>query len=196
MDRLYKDFYKANILNFIIAGCLGFLLLGSVILLIAEIIRPRLDEGLLPLIVFCIVFCTPFIIYFIPLFTAKSRFEKFLDSMENRYVFLETLEREPIYHSGDYLIDYATLRYVKCSDVVWAYAFIHKTNGFKDKAGIICKTLEKKKFEYFLPVRGRDETKFEPALRYILSQNSDVLVGFTREYKKEYKRRTYDLYTT
>lgn len=76
------------------------------------------------------------------------------------------------------------IQVIKIEDIIWIYERSIRQYGFEINRPLIVTSIHKK--EYVLPL---DQLGKEKLLDTILDKNNDVLVGYTIENRKEYKKR-------
>jgi hypothetical protein len=185
MKELSKQFTETNFVRtFGIPGVLIFVLIIGFI---------YMDEKPLMWII-AGVFSIPIIACLFPFFFNKFRFGKFIEKFDDdgeRLEFTENVklsQKLNIYHSGEYLIDYATLKVVKSSEILWCYGLTRRVNTKKgsmwDK-GFVCKTQNRK---VYISMKQLREDGFDAIYTFIWLFNPDCVIGYSRESRKAYKK--------
>lgn len=100
------------------------------------------------------------------------------------------LEKELMYFTDKYIVNVSNgLDIMKYSDIIWVYPYELKQHGITTSKSIVIYTNDKVKhmLANFNAVGKKSKKKFDEVFVFIAEKNPGMLVGFTKENRKEMK---------
>lgn len=100
------------------------------------------------------------------------------------------LEKECMYFTDKYIVNVSNgLDIIKYSDIIWAYPYELKQHGITTSKSIVIYTNDKVRhmLANFNAIGKKSKKTFDETFAFIAGKNSKMLIGFTKENRKEMK---------
>lgn len=100
------------------------------------------------------------------------------------------LEKEAMYFTEKYIVNVSSgLDIIKYSDIVWAYPYELRQHGITTAKSIVLYTNDRTKhmLSNFNAMSKKSKKVFDEIFTLIIEKNKNILVGFTKENRKEMK---------